>query len=366
MASTPRFLREYLRPNPAAVEVVETTYVRDRVPVPASLYRPAGARRRLPGWILLHGLTGPGRHHASLTRFARALAAGGAIVFIPEIPEWTRLRVAPALTGPTVHAALDALAELGVTEPGRTAVLGFSFGATQILAAVGDDPALAERVRAIAAWGGYHDLHRLFHFGVTGEHTLDGERFLLPPDPYGRWIMGANYLTRIPGREDDDAVARALEQLAIASGRRGMPAWAPVYDPLKAELRAGLTPDQQVVFDVFAPPAGEAPSDREFTLSISRALADAALRTDPILDPGRALARLRTPTLLAHGRGDRLIPFTETVQLDRAIPGGCRIACSITGLFAHSGAAAGPRGALRSAREVARFLGLLHRLLNLA
>src|SRR5688500_11062122 len=70
--------------------------------VPATLLAPARrSRPPLPGWILLHGVTVPGREHAQLVRFARSLAHTGAAVLIPEVPEWKALRLAPALTVPT-------------------------------------------------------------------------------------------------------------------------------------------------------------------------------------------------------------------------------------------------------------------------
>ena len=34
--------------------------------------------------------------------------------------------------------------------------------------------------------------------------------YRMDPDPYGRWIVGGNYLTRIPGLEDAGDVASAL------------------------------------------------------------------------------------------------------------------------------------------------------------
>src|SRR5690554_4370027 len=107
MLPTVKFLRQYLRGG-AALEVVETTYERGSEALPATVYRPA-ARGRLPGWVVLHGLTYTGRHHASLVKFAGAVAAAGNIVLVPEIPEWRALRVAPAVTVDTIRAAVQAL-----------------------------------------------------------------------------------------------------------------------------------------------------------------------------------------------------------------------------------------------------------------
>ncbi|HEX7051472.1 MAG TPA: hypothetical protein VF188_14800 [Longimicrobiales bacterium] len=364
MASTLRFLREYLHPHGPAVTHTETGYRREGQALPASLYRPAGRTGPRPTWIVLHGITYHGRRHAALERFARALAASGAAVFVPEVPEWRRLEVAPAVTAPTIASSIEALLAADVAVPERIGVFGFSFGATHGLASL-TDPALLGRVRAMAAWGGYYDLHDLFRFGLTGEHEIDGIRRTIRPDPYGAWVMGANYLTHVPEHAADHAVAGALRRLAEESGRRGVFAGAPVYDGLKAELRAPLPPEQQAVFDLFAPPAGRLPDDFERAVSLAAALADAALGVDPLLDPAPRLAGIRARTLIAHGRDDCLVPYTESIRLSRALPPGCCVGCVVTPLFGHSGGTPVGRHPLRAAREGLRFVQLLRDTLGL-
>lgn len=364
MIQTIRFLNQYLRPSPHAVEVRDTAYERGGETLPARVYLPAGRRGSLPTWIVLHGLTWHGMAHPSLDRFVRAVAAGGSAVFVPEIPEWRRLRVAPGVTGPSVHAAIDAACAMGVADPSRVAVLGFSFGATQILAAVSSDPTLAARLRAIAAWGGYCDLHRLFRFGFTGEYEYEGVVHRTEPDPYGAWVMGSNYLTRVPGFEDHDDVARALARLADESGRRGTFAGDPVYDDFKRELRSKLPASHREAFDLLAPLTGTRPDAAQGEW-LAQALAEAALAVDPLLDPVPLLPTLPVRTLLAHGRDDRLVPFTETLRLGALVPDRCRDSLTVTSLFAHSGVNAAALGPIGLGREAARFFRLLQRLLAL-
>lgn len=223
MSATLRYLRQYLRQDSGGIVGEEMVYRRNGEELPATLYRPPGKKPPVPGWVVLHGLTYRGREHPSLVRFARALAASGALVYVPEIPEWRALRVAPAITVETIRAAILALDELDEVADGRVGVIGFSFGATQALIA-GTDPRVRDRLAAIVAWGGYCDLPRLFRFGITGEHELDGISYSTQPDPYGAWIMGANYVTRIPGHERHQELASALHELASEAGRRSISA----------------------------------------------------------------------------------------------------------------------------------------------
>jgi pimeloyl-ACP methyl ester carboxylesterase len=362
MLPTARFLKHYLRGG-AALSVVETTYERGSEAVPATVYRPA-AGGSLPGWVVLHGLTYTGRHHPSLVKFAGAVAAAGSIVLVPEIPEWRALHVAPAVTVDTIRAAVRALQSRDDVAHEHAGLFGFSFGATQALVA-SCDPEVRRLLSGIAAWGGYCDLYRLFDFAMTGEHELDGVRYTLPPDPYGIWIMTGNYLTSMTGYEGAGEVAAALHELARDAGRRGLYAWDPVFDETKARLRLELDAAGREIFDVIAPPTTAPSGDVEHRRALARQLADAVVRVDPLMDPRPHLARVDVPTLLAHGRDDRLIPFTETIRLERTLPAAVLRGRTITSLFAHSGGTQSGLGPLGIAREGMRFVNLLRRTLAL-
>ncbi len=327
--------------------------------VPATLFRPPGARGGLPGWVVLHGITRPGRAHPSLLRFCRALTSTGAAVLLPEIPEWRELELAPDRAVPTIRAAILALDARPETETGRTGVVGFSFGAPQVLIAA-RDPDLRGHLSTVVGFGGYCHLRATLRFQFTGEFEDGRETRFLRPDPYGRWVVGANYLTKIPGLGEAGDVAAALHSLASAAGERRIESWDPLYDPVKADLRKGIDPRRRELFDLFAPMADAEP-DREASLELVEGLCSAAEATDPYLDPARWLHEVQVPVHLIHGREDHLIPFTETLRLQEALPAAPTRA-TITGLFAHS---EGKRiaSAVGQAAEGMRFLNALRAIL---
>lgn len=362
MPSALAFLRAHQRPDRARVRGLETSYRRGGIGMPADLYLPARGNRKLPGYVILHGLTRTGRAHTGLRTFARAVAASGHAVLVPEIPEWRELRVAPAVTIETIQAAVRSLHDRPEVDKERIGLVGFSFGATQALIAA-SDPDTAALLRAIVAWGGYEDLERIFVFGLTGEHSLDGTSYHIEPDPYGRWIMLGNYLTSVPGHEADADVARAVHTLALEAGELGVPAWGAALDPLKHRLRTSLGSAHRELFDRVAPPANRPAEGTPQNRALAHALARAALDSDPLLDPAPFLPVLRVPALLAHGRDDRLLPFTETVRLSRVLQDRL-IHSEITALFAHSGGAQHDLGTVGLAREGYRFLRLIRALLH--
>jgi pimeloyl-ACP methyl ester carboxylesterase len=354
-----RYLRGWSTGRSSATEhEVELDRGFDRVP--ATLFLPEGAREEVPGWVVLHGITRPGRAHPGLLRFARAMASTRAVVLIPEVPEWRALTLAPDRAVPTIRAAILALDARPETAPGRTGVVGFSFGAPQALIAAGD-PEVQRHLATAVGFGGYCDLRSTLAFQFTGEVRGEGVREHLRPDPYGRWVVGANYLTAVPGLEGAEDVAVALRELATAAGERRIESWDPLYDPVKRSLRGRIAPERRWIFDLFAP-QGEGEPDRDAALELVEALCTAAEAHDPLLAPRAHLEKLTTPVHLVHGRRDHLIPFTETLRLAEALPAG-RNTVTITGLFAHSG---GTRigSALHGAREGIRFFRALSRILG--
>lgn len=363
MTRTLRFLRHLRRPDTSVVGAEEVLICVGGEEVEATLFLPRTRRLPVPGWVVLHGITVPGRRHAALTRFAASLAASGAAVLVPDVPAWRRLRISPAATE-TIEGGAHYLAERPEAEGARVGVVGFSMGATQALIAAAD-PAIGARVRTVVGFGGYYDLRRTVRCMVTGEHEWGGRSYTLDPDPYGRWIVAANYLTRVPGCGGMGRVAEALHNLAMEAGRRGISATLADYDPIKATVRETLTEDEQRVWDLLAPPAARPPADLGAARDLAGDLAGAALAAEPLLDPAPYLhlPSLRGRVVLGHGRDDRLIPFTETLRLHSHLPPGADASVTITGLLAHSTGAKGLR-ALAYTREGLKFFRLLGRALG--
>lgn len=345
-----------------SLAVREIQLDRDGTAVPATLLQPRRARDPLPAWVVMHGITRPGRAHPQLVRFTRAVASGGCAVLVPEVPEWRDLRLATDLTVPTVQASLAALDELPEIAHRPVGLVGFSFGAPQAIAASAH-PDLRDRIAGVVGFGGFCDLERTLRFQFTGHHEWKGQHYHLQPDPYGRWIAGGNYLTEVPGHEGEAGVAEALLRLAMLAGDVGVMAWEPVFDEAKRELRNALSPAQQEVFDLFAPLTRDEP-DREVAEGMATALAEAGQRVEPTLQAAQVFPDVRGPIHLIHGRQDRLIPFSEAFRLRNALPAGVVAGPTVTSLFAHSSQDPFP-GLLGGARETAAFFRALSRALGL-
>jgi hypothetical protein len=141
--------------------------------------------------------------------------------------------------------------------------------------------------------------------------------------------------------------------------------WSPETDAMKEKARSALNPGSLETFDLLAPATTHTRTQKELEQveTIAARLAEAAASREPLLDPGPYLPRVPVPVFLAHGKGDRLMPWTEVVRLERAL--GSRIVASgITSLFSHSfGEKRWPTPGV--VLEAVRFLRLIRRMLRL-
>ncbi len=333
--------------------------------VRARRYRPvAGARKTLPGWVLLHGATRPGAGHPAIVRFAAALAHAGGDVLVPEVRAWRRLELDPAPARRALALAAEHLCADPHVRPGGVVLVGLSFGCTQALIA-GAELAAQGLVRGILGYGGYHSLEDTVRFGLTGRFERGGRTEYLRPDPYGRWVVAANYLHRIPGYEGADDVSRALGRLAARAGDHGFDSSGPSSDPYKAEVMASVSARNRELFRIFAPDAAQDPEPRR-TEELAPLLAEAARAAHPELELSRTLeGRALPPVRLIHGRADHLIPFTETLALERYLrehANAADVVATVTDLFAHSGRAG---ASVRQLPEAVRFLGAIRGVMDL-
>jgi len=357
---TARYARSWLTGSGRGVEE-EILLDRGGMRIRATLVHPGDKRGTYPAWVVLHGITRRGRAHAQLSRFTHAIVSTGAVAIVPEVPEWTSFSLAPRFAIPTLEAGISGLRESGRAVDAPVGVVGFSFGAPHALAATAH-PALRDELAGAVSFGGYCDLARTVRFLMTGAHEWKGRSYRLTPDPYGRWIVGANYLTAIEDHRGAEDVAQALGTLAAHAGDTGVSSLDPCLDPVKESLRSSVDESRRGLFDLFAPPSADLPEPRRAS-EMAEALVEAALRLDPEMDPRPTLALVRHPVHLLHGRRDHLIPFSESLRLRDAL-GSARAHTTITRLFGHSAQDSLPSMA-RAIREVPAFAAALRRVLRL-
>lgn len=266
----------WLAPEPSVRPLPGAAWVRR--PVAVDLYaRPA--LRRPPGLVLVHGLSPAGKEDDRLRAAAALLARSGWAVAVPTVDGLTALRLRPEdadVVGATVHALHAAGYE-------RVAVLGISLGAGPALLAA-SDPAVATRLSAVLALGGYASAVELLRYTLTGAYAFGGVS--------GRAAVLEPAIAQF---------ARANAELVDAAGRR----LVDNRDPAAFDALVRALPGR------------------------TRGLLDA-------LSPGRAVSGLRAPLFLIHGRADPAVPFTESLRLEAAArAAGRQVRTAVVGALGH-------------------------------
>ncbi len=246
--------------------------------LPVDLYV-SPALLRPSGLVLVHGITPHGKGDPQLRAAATLLARAGWAVAVPTVEGLTVLRLRPD-DAAAVSGAARALDEQGYRP---VALLGISLGAAPALTAAAE-PDIAAKLSAILALGGYASARELLRYTLTGAYAFGDTRGRRPVD--------------------EDGIAR--------------------FAGANAELVAG---------------AGRALVDNRDPGRIDDLIADLPEPTRQLLDalsPAGALPRLRAPLFLIHGRGDRTVPFTESLRLDQAARAAGRpVRTSIVGAVSH-------------------------------
>jgi fermentation-respiration switch protein FrsA (DUF1100 family) len=281
----------------------------------ADLYRPPDPRAAL---VIVHGLSRAGRRHPEIVRLARLIGRHRQLVLVPELDGLVRF----ALTGTEVDDLAAALRHLRGWGH-AVGIAGFSFGAGPALLAAAEAP----DVRVVGSFGGYADLANVIAFITTGAHSFAGQRYAQRQEEYNRWKLLA-LLAGVLERGADRGPLAAIAERRLAN---------PADDTRELESRLGV--DGQAVLRLVLN------REERAVAGLVAALSPATRQALERLSPLASVPRLRGRLLIAHGRGDESIPFTESLRLAEAADGRARLA--ILHSFHHTG----PQTVWRSLQE---------------
>jgi dienelactone hydrolase len=261
------------------------------------LYTPGGRVRA--AMVLVPGAAVLGRDEPRLQAFARTFARAGFAVLVPELPEVRQLRLSRA-DADRVAAALRQLHEWQRTAPLGVAAISYAV-APAIIAALQDD--VAPSLAFIAGVGGYRDTETVIRFVTTGVFRPMGSarEIHVEPNAYGRWA----FLLANAGRLDDAEDARRLEDIARLR----------FSDPGVdfQRLAAGLGPQGRAVLALVEN------RDPDAVGGLIEGLPVAIRREIDGLDLALYdLSKLRCDLILVHGRGDPMVPYSESQALAAA------------------------------------------------
>ncbi|MPZ13130.1 MAG: hypothetical protein GEU73_01670 [Chloroflexi bacterium] len=245
-------------------------FLAEHGPVVGDLFGASDARDEAsadsrPAVIIALGVWLPERDRPMLLRFADSLARLGYVVLWPRSTALDAGASIPEDPG-TFVASIGYLEGLPAVDRERISIVGISMGASIALVAA-SNPGVADRVRAVVSLGGYYDTVAYLQSLATHSTHLDGEAIAWQPSQ--------------DAVRQADAVLRAMGLAASAAVLE-----APTRE--EAQSRLGAIP----------------PAERQ------------ALQR---LSPAAHLGTLRAEVFVLHDRTDPYVPYTESVELERAL-----------------------------------------------
>ena len=279
-----------------------------------SYVRPEGAV------VVVPGLTPDGKDDPRLVAFAQSLARAQFLVLVPDIPGLRQLKVSAADSAWIAGAIVEAAR---LFDAGRRPVglLAISYAVGPALLAASETPA-ASRVGYIVTIGGYYDIRAAIAYVTTGWYRLpDGTWRYRRPNAWSKWVFLRSNAGRVSSAADRDLL-RAIARRRLA-------------DPNAAigDLTARLGPEGRATCALVANhnPRLVPALIARLPAPIREELARLDLR-------GKNFDEITGPVFLIHGRDDRVIPYTQSIELAKAL--GSRAHLYLINHFAHVGAGA--------------------------
>ena len=280
--------------GPAGIE-------RRRLEVGGGSYVYRGARPRV-AWLISPGLHPAGPDDPRIDRFARVLAATGALVMSPRSPTFVGLRLAAGAIA-ELALARAALASLPEARGLAVRIVSPSVGSLAALHLAADAGAAIERTVLL---GGYVDAAALARSFSGGD--------AVPRDPTNAPVAMATLLDQVPAAIADPGALRAAWDDVVREVW-AVPAWmragSVAHHPVvHRRARAVIASDREL----FLIGCGVVPGADALTAAAMASGAHAHLELRPLLP------RIGGELVAFHGPGDAVVPVEQLDALLAAAP----------------------------------------------
>ena len=295
------------------VTTQEVTIPTPAGPIPARLYLPVGVKHP-PGIVITPGIHHLGIDDPRFVNLSRAVAASGYAVLSPVLSALADYHV-DASSIPTIGESASWLDQRLNRGPVTVIALSFS-GGLALLAA--NDPQYAPHIRALVVFGGYDDLARVSRFLATDEAELpDGRRIPMKAHDYGASVYVYAHMPQFFAPDDLPAAHDALRYWLWEQPENARP------------LIAQLSPAGRAIIEALMARRIDALRPQLLNAIHADAVDLAAI------SPQGKLQNLRVPVYIVHGAADSVIPYTESLWLEREVPRKMLRGVLITPVFGH-------------------------------
>lgn len=265
----------------------------------ADLYQPA--EPALAGLVFLPGTTTDGKNDQRMIDFANSLARSRFNVIVPDLEHLKALKITPGDVDEIGDVFSYLAARQDLVPQGRAGIAAVSYiVGPAMLAAM--QARIRERVKFIFSVGGYYDLERVLGYVTTGFfRDEDGKQVYRAPNAHGKWVLVLSNSDRLENAQDRETL-KQIARIKIANPEAPI---AELGDELvsregQALIALMTNTDPARVHNLIAELPPSVRSDLD-ALNLSN----------------KDLSTLKARVHLIHGYTDSLIPYTESLDLDR-------------------------------------------------
>jgi len=264
----------------------------------ADLYvSPQGAQA---GIVLIPGVVQDGKDDVRLVTLAKTLARLRFAVLIPEITDLRRFHTRARHVRVMTDAFRYLVAQPELAPQGRAGFGGFSYGVGIVLLA-SLEPDIRDKVDYLLGFGGYHDLNSIVTYFTTGYYHDVQAGMLKYRRPHfylkNVFTISNSVLLNVPA---DRTQVRYLLKKDIKD--------------IDQEL-AKLAPDARALFELVTN------KDPQLVATLIDKLSPRIQTELHGINPAkRDLSQIKAQVILLHGRGDTMIPYTESIAIAQALP----------------------------------------------
>lgn len=293
-------LTELAQPEPGAASARSSvSYDVDGRAYEGDLYLPDGKPKA--GVLLVPGALAAGKDDARLIAFAGVMVDADFAVLVPDIPAIRQLRLR-ASDAADIADAIVYFSRRPEIAGDPLGIIAFSYAAGPALLAV-LDPKVGAKADFVMAVGPYYDAEAVLTFFTTGYfRSPEGAWEHLEPNAYGKWLFVASNAVQVAHDQDRGLLAEiARRKLEDAQADVG-------------ELAGRLGPEGRSILEFVGN------TDPARAPALIAALPEPVRAEIAALDlKRRDLSNLAPALIIVHGYDDPIIPYTESLALQKAV-----------------------------------------------
>lgn len=262
--------------------------------------------------ILFHGASPYGEEHPAMINLALALANCGIKVYIPRLPQLTRLEINKKSSELIAH--FYTFIKMKISSK-KIVPAGISFGGGLLMKAMFNDNLKNINPKSILTYGSYFSLETSINFLLSGKIINNGNEKFVKPNDWGLIVLFHNYLSGINAGFDTNQMQKVLK-LRVNN------------NVTESEIERENLPElqNQILEDIY-----NSNQTEEIKRMTNLMIKEYKSEMEDI-SPSKICNKINYKVFLMHGANDSMVPYTESIKLHENIKNSSLF---LSGLYEH-------------------------------